>query len=347
MAGLLLAAAVLALREVPAQAQSPLVFGIQPTQQSASAAQRAYFTYTIEPGSETVDSLAVTNNGSEPITLKLYAADGITSINGSTAFTGEGEVRSDVRSWLIADTQSLEVPPGESIAVPFSVRVPADAEAGDHVAGWVAEAPPKAGSAGGVGAALIERAGVAVVVTIPGPAVHQLTFGRICLNQETGSNYFEIAVQNDGNVLTKAEGSLVLTTKDGDEVFSRPAELGNVVPHDSTYLRLDAPGDPGPGEYVATLTMSQPDGNVVTASSDVKLGDKKINGCTAVGSQEQEPQPGLPYVGSLTKGGTPWMILAALFGLLLLLVAFKEMASRRRPKPAGAIEIDPYDDEVT
>jgi hypothetical protein len=337
-----------ALPSSPASAQGPLVFGIQPSQTSAgSASGKSYFDYTLTAGGNVDDALVISNGGSSELILNLYASDGITSINGSTAFAAQDDVRSDTRSWLSASVSDILVPASQSVTVAFHVGVPADATPGDHVAGWVVQAPPRAGTTGGFGTTVTERAGVAVVVHVPGETVQQLALGEICLNQETGSNYFEVPVRNDGNVLTKAEGSFALVTKDGDDVFTRAAELGNVVPNDSTVLRLDAPEDPGPGEYVANLTMEQSDGSQIAASSDIRIGDKKINGCLVTAEEQQDPQPGIPYLGSLTHGGTPWMILALLFAALLLVVAVREVALRRRPGPVapGGISVD--EDEVT
>lgn len=333
---LLVAAAALvalALLTGAASAQSPLVFGIQPSQSSANTPSgSSYFTYKLAPGAGLDDMVVISNNGAEQVILKLYAADGITSINGSTAFAGVGDVRSNTNTWLNATVSDILVPAGQAVTVAFHVQVPPDATPGDHVAGWVVEAPARAGSAGGIGASIVERAGVAVVVTVPGATEQRLVLGGICLNQETGSNYFEVPVRNEGNVLTRAAGTLTLTTEDGSEVFTRHADLGNVVPSDGTLFRLDAPRDPGPGKYVASLSMAQPDGRVVEARSDIKIGDKKVNGCLAVATQVEEPDEGVPYLGRLPGGGAPWLLLAMLAVLLGVLMGGREYMIRRRLK---------------
>jgi hypothetical protein len=114
-------------------------------------------------------------------------------------------------------------------------------------------------------------------------------------------------VRNDGNVLTRAAGTLTLTTDDGQEVFTRHAELGNVVPSDGTLFRLDAPRDPGPGKYVASLNMAQPDGRIVEARSDIKIGEKKVNGCLTVAAQVRT-RPGHPVPRHAARRGTPWLL---------------------------------------
>jgi len=325
------------LMSAPASAQSPLVFGIKPSGASArTPAGASFFTYTLAPGARVDDTLTISNSGGELVILKLYAADGITSINGSTAFAAVEDIRSNTQSWLSTTVSDIPVPPGEEVTVAFQVVVPEDARPGDHVAGWVVEAPPRSGSAGGVGANIIERAGLAVVVSVPGDTVQQLVLGGICLNQETGSNYFEVPVRNEGNVLTSAAGSLRLTEEGGEEVFSRPAEMGNVVPADGTFLRLDAPFDPGPGEYVAELSLQQPDGQMAKARSDIKIGEKKVNGCLAGASRDGgEADGGIPYVGRLPGGSTPWLLIILLVLLMAALLAGREYMVRRRIRAAN------------
>ncbi len=322
----LLSAALLALAgfSATAGAEGPVQIGIQPAHQPSG--QGAYFSYEMEAGETTTDQAVIINSGQDALTLRLYAADGITAINGSTAFAAADEQRTGVRSWLSAEVSEVQVAPRDRATVPFSVSVPADAPAGDHVGGWIVEAPPKAGSSGGVAATIHERAGVAVVVRVPGPTEVKLVLERVCLNQETGSNYFETPVRNEGNVITKGTGTFTLTTPDGLRVFERPAELGAVLPGDDTLLRIDAPFEPDPGEYVAALELEQSDGQRTATSSPIEVGTEKVNGCTAVAAAELKGERGF---FSLTGGATPWLLLGLLGGLLLALIAGRALLARQ------------------
>jgi len=334
---LLFVAAGFATMALPREAhgQSMGSFGIRPTTTAVDdPSGGAYFTYDLAPGSTRSDEALVMNNGTGPITLKLYAADGVTAINGGTAFAGAEEDRNGVRSWLSVDTTDVILQPGETLAVPFSVQVPADATAGDYVAGLIVEAPPKAGPTGGMGAAVVERVGVAVAVHVPGPSEESLTLGEICLNQVKGSNYFEVPVTNDGNALTRASGSLQLERPDGIEVFSREVLLGTVLPGDSTHLRMDAPFEPGPGDYVANLTLERSDGTDVSSSSEVRIEDTKVNGCqSAVAGAGSSPGSDDRPDGFFMSdgGGFPWLIVL-LLGILTAaaLLSLRELAWRRR-----------------
>ena len=322
----LLSAALLALAvfSATAGADGPIQIGIQPAHQPSG--QGAYFSYEMEAGETTTDHAVIINSGQDALTLRLYAADGITAINGSAAFAAANEQRTGVRSWLSTEVSEMQVAAGSRATVPFSVSVPGDAAAGDYVAGWVVEAPPKTGSAGGVGATILERAGVAVVVRVPGPTEEKLVLERACLNQETGSNYFETPVRNEGNVITKGTGTFALARPDGLEVFERPADLGAVLPGDATLLRIDAPFEPDPGQYVANLEIEQSDGHRVKTSSPIEIGTEKVNGCTAVAAAELKGERGF---FSLTGGATPWLLLGILGGLLLALIAGRALLARQ------------------
>ncbi len=144
--------AFLALSFVPrdANAQGPMNFGIRPASSGSEAVpDRGYFTHTLAPGAQANDVAVVQNGSSDPVNLILYAAEGITAINGSVAFGGADDEGRGVRSWLSTDVSELTLAPRESVSVPFTISVPSDALPGDHVAGWVVEGPPKAGTSGG------------------------------------------------------------------------------------------------------------------------------------------------------------------------------------------------------
>jgi len=334
---LLFVAAGFATVALPREAhgQSLGSFGIRPTTTTVDAPSGgAYFTYDLVPGGTLSDEALVMNDGTGPISLKLYAADGVTAINGGTAFAAAEEERNGVRAWLSVDTMDIVLQPGESLAVPFIIQVPADATAGDHVAGLIVEAPPKAGPTGGLGAAVVERVGVAVVIHVPGPGEESLTLGVICLNQKTGSNYFEVPVTSDGSLLTRASGTLQLERPDGVEVFSREVLLGTVLPGDSTLLRMDAPFDPGPGDYVANLTLERSDGTDVSAASAIRIEDTKADGCqSAVAGAGSSPGSDDRPDGFFMNdgGGFPWLIVL-LLGILAAaaLLSLRELVWRRR-----------------
>ncbi len=333
---------LLALSALPrgSHAQGPVNFGIRPARSGTAALpDRGYFTHTLEPGAQANDIAVVLNGNSDPINLTLYAAEGITAINGSVAFAGADDEGRGVRSWLTADVSELRLAPRESLSVPFTISVPIDAEPGDHVAGWVVEGPPKIGGSGGVELTVLERVGVAVVIRVPGPVREQLIVGTMCLNQETGSHYVEMTVGNAGNVLTTATGSLRIDTEDQQPVFDVPIEMGSIVPGDTTLYRADLPAALQTGDYVATTALQQSNGQTLKASTSINVAGLNTNGCLpfqeVAGSGPDTP------VATITKlvsdSDFPWLTsgLIALVLLLITLLVAREIWERSRRSRAG------------
>ena len=71
----------------------------------------------MKAGSTTTDQAVIINSGQEALALRLYAADGITAINGSTAFAAADEQRTGVHSWLSTEVSDVQVAPGDRATV--------------------------------------------------------------------------------------------------------------------------------------------------------------------------------------------------------------------------------------
>jgi hypothetical protein len=276
------------------------------------------------------DEALVLNQSNTAIALQLYAADGDTAVNGGTTFADEGRDSTGVRHWLSTDVASVHLDPGQSTTVPFTLTVPADIAPGDWVAGWVVEAPPKA-APGGLDVSVIERAGVAVVVHIPGPAAPGLVLGAACFNGKAGSAYFQVDVQNPGNVLNRGQGTFTLLSDGGVIIFEQPADLGAVIPGDDTVLRIDSTGEIPARSYEAVTEITQPSGQKATSTSPVEV-RANDNSCRdgAVAGEEQGPKP--PLIPGLPGGGGfPWLILIlALIAAIIAAAGAREYLRRRR-----------------
>lgn len=338
-AGACLAMATLLTGWGPARGQGGPTFGVRPADESASA----YFNYTLEPGARKTDTALVTNNTGAELALKVYAADAITASGGGTAFGGAGERRTGVAAWVSTAQAELNIAAGATVAVPVTITVPQGTAPGDHVAGIVVEAPPKAGAGGNVNTTVTERAGVAIVVRVPGPEKEKLTLGEFCFNQETGSRYFEIAVKNEGTVLSSATGTFKLETENGTQVFERPMELGSVIPTLETVIRAHSPQDPPPGKYVARLTLKQKDGQEIQRDSKIKIPEKKVNGCKTEGAVKgardgQDKNDNFAVQGVKDIGGGSVLLVLALvaaLGVMTAALGFVLWRNRRKGSQDG------------
>jgi uncharacterized membrane protein len=98
---------------------------------------RTGYHYSITPGEKVDDALVVTNRGAEPLELGVYAADGFTTDSGQLDLLAGGKRSTNIGAWVRAGSSRISLAPGQSVDVPFTVAIPADATPGDYAGGIV------------------------------------------------------------------------------------------------------------------------------------------------------------------------------------------------------------------
>ncbi|MEV7974375.1 DUF916 domain-containing protein [Cellulomonas sp. NPDC089187] len=111
-------------------------WGVRPAN-TVHGTDRPNFAYRLPPGGTLTDAIVVTNRGAEPLTLDVYAADGFLTADGTLDLLPAGEESQAVGAWTTAASSPVAVPAGESVEVPFTLTVPADAQPGDYAGGVV------------------------------------------------------------------------------------------------------------------------------------------------------------------------------------------------------------------
>lgn len=315
-------------------------FGIRPTKAIPGQPETlSYFVHELVPGSVMTDEALVMNSGDVPVTLKLYAADGITAINGGTAFAQQGQEINGVVRWLSHSVTEIRLEPGKEMVVPFTINVPPDASPGHHVAGLVVEALPSRGvsSPSGEGeaqftASVVRQAGVAVVIDVPGPHVAGLEITNASLRQQDDQgSTFVIAVHNTGNIFIKAEGSLLITDREGKELASISLKMDTVLPGDTTTFQVTYPVHLSDGRYLLNAVLKYADGQLaLLEGAEVKV----IDGQPEVKGESKWPVLP-PAITKIT--GTPearWFFLAlfVILGIGIMVTLFwigKRLINRR------------------
>jgi hypothetical protein len=332
-----------------AQAEGKISFGIRPTKAHEGIPESfSYFIHTLTPGAHTSDAALVINKGEVPITLKLYAADAVTAVNGGTAFAAEGEEKNGVAHWLSPSVGKLSLQAGEERVVPFTIKVPPDASPGQHVAGLVLEAvADSAGSADGSAQTqlmvnVVRRAGVAVLIDVPGPHVAGLEVTGICLRQQNGDDgaIFEYAVRNTGNVYVRGQGSLAIVVSGGMKLASIPIEMDAVLAGDATHFQVPHPALLPDGSYVLSVSLDYAQGKrTVLEGEHVKVKDGQPEvGCGPSEAEPQEPPVALAatLIPSEGGGGGPpvgrYAIYAACSAVLIAAAAAALLVRRSRAR---------------
>ncbi|WP_285106278.1 DUF916 domain-containing protein [Promicromonospora sp. MEB111] len=98
---------------------------------------RANYAYAVEPGDRVRDALVVTNRSAAPLQLAVYGTDAFTTPGGHIDLLTAEEHATGLGTWITFRQGTLDLDPGESAEVPFTLRVPDDATPGDHSGGVV------------------------------------------------------------------------------------------------------------------------------------------------------------------------------------------------------------------
>ncbi|MET9380550.1 DUF916 domain-containing protein [Streptomyces sp. NPDC002928] len=167
---LLLLSLFLAVTAAPAHAADNGSWSVYPA--SSAVAARPYFYLSADPGQTIEDKVVVANKTGRPLTFRLYAADAYnTDRDGGFAVRAAKERMRGVGAWAKPARSRVTVPAHKSVSVPFTLRVPKDAEPGDHP-GAVVALDERVDAGGGSLAVGVQRAvGARVYLRVSGPTL--------------------------------------------------------------------------------------------------------------------------------------------------------------------------------
>jgi len=128
----LLATAGLFAAASPAAAdEGDVSWGVR-TSSNDQGTDRQNFGYEIDPGKAVSDAFVISNHDVLPLDLALYGADGFTTEAGQLDVVTQGTESVALGAWIDFAADSVTVPAGESVEVPFTVTVPDNATPGDY-----------------------------------------------------------------------------------------------------------------------------------------------------------------------------------------------------------------------
>lgn len=204
-----------ALGASPAAAQEggrATAFVARPADGSPVAREGGWFHFAdAAPGSELTAELALRNDGAEALSLRVAAVDATTAQRGGVAYGLSGETAERVGAWVELARDTVELGPGESAVVPFTVRVPGGADPGDHLGG-IAVWAPRQGGAGTAregmapGVDIETRQVIAVQVGVPGTVTRRLEVTDVRVIARPDGPHLEIGIDNSGGRLEKGAG---------------------------------------------------------------------------------------------------------------------------------------------
>lgn len=245
----------------PAAAESATgpTFALKP----ASPAKLGYFVYQSTPGATIRGKVRVINVGSKAGQTTLYAVDATTGQTSGAVYRSRQEPRRGVGKWTDLGTGAIQLGPGQSRVVPFSVRVPMGASAGQHLGGIVAQRSTSSSGSAGQGAQgtfevrIQALSVIALQVNLPGPQRVKMALSGIKAGSQPGHQSLLLGIGNPGNVLLKGGGSLKVVNRSGSLVKSQSFNLDTFVPETHVDFPVYVRGKAlRPGRYRGTVTIS-------------------------------------------------------------------------------------------
>ncbi|HVV37343.1 MAG TPA: hypothetical protein VHC63_12115 [Acidimicrobiales bacterium] len=309
-----LAALIAGFGALPASAQTDTTtWAVRPAPTADEPARDA-FRFDLSPGAVIHDAFRVRLQSQSPTAFDVYATDAVLLANGTLDLLPRTRTARDIGSWVTVDTPHITLAGGESVDVPFTIAVPANASPGDHVGGIVASLSTP-GSDGST-VVIDRRIGSRIYARVSGATRSALTITKLRSTFEggritPGRVRTSFVVTNTGNVRVHAQA---LTTVTG--LFSRAHAPVKVVPE---LL-------PGSSLRVETVTGS------VKPTGRLKVRVRLVERAAARGEE-----PAVTFLGSeatthVSAWPVPWLI-----GLtLVVLLGAGLRVARRRPSNTNA-----------
>jgi hypothetical protein len=252
-----------------AGAQDPPSWSLEPTNPGAGPG-RNWFVLDVQPGQILRDSVTLRNPLERPLSFQLYAADAYNTPEGGAFTIREPEdPGEDITSWITLATDAYTVQPGEQITIPFEIRVPENAEPGDHVGGVAAKNvnPESTATSGGVTVDIKRVVGARVYARVAGPLVPSLRVEAVRVSADapllpTGGGRGDVTytVTNTGNVRLSPTAAVKVTGGFGQELFaSAGTQLQELLPGSSQTVTEPFDELPIVGPVYAEVEVEAPD----------------------------------------------------------------------------------------
>lgn len=230
---------------------------------------RSSFVYTMRPGTVLRDVVRVANTGRRPVTLDLYPADAyLTGEEGAFAVRNRDEPRTNVSRWVrLGGKKRHTIRPGKGLEIPFELRVPRNAEPGDHTGALIAAGTriEDGGGEGPLGFDVRRRVGARIYLRVEGPLDPQLAVASFSATGDPdvmplvggdGRTTVAYEITNPGNIRIAPEARLELRGPFGNLVSSQPVELPELLPGSTITRTATFDSLPAWGRLTAELVVT-------------------------------------------------------------------------------------------
>jgi len=239
--------------------------GIYPNQSEwdeKNALTKSWFIYTLEPGQVKQAKVDVVNQSGQPVEVKIYPVDAVTTKDGAFAPQPEDRERIDVGAWTTISVSELSLEPKETKAVDFTIKVPENAEVGDHMGAIIVQPKEVPEAEEGTTMRVVTRVGARIYLTVPGEIIKELEIEEFSWKMEEGQVVFYLTLTNKGNVRILPKGEIEIKDKLGKIVDKIQITEREIFPKDTIVLPTKWEKTIV-GKFTALATVSY-DGKILT-----------------------------------------------------------------------------------
>ncbi len=213
----------------------------------------SWFIYNLVPGEEKKDAVVIQNTSEESLSAKIYPVDATTTKDGAFALLNESDPKKDVGAWIDLPVTKINLSPGESREVPFTINIPGSAKVGSHLGGIVLE---NLKTKEGKGVDVVTRVGVRIYQTVPGNLVRLLDLTDLSWKLTGDKVNLMFNLENRGNVHLDVIGKVEFINQlTGKKVAEEEADLRTITPEKPTEVPYVWEKTPLLGSYVARVTI--------------------------------------------------------------------------------------------
>ena len=249
--------------------------GVEFTAEPATnpAAVDGYFRFKATPGTTLDGAISVRNIANSPIDIRLAAVAANTAQKGGVDY-GLPTANRGVGEWIDLSRTNLQLEPGESRKITFTVSIPDSAPGGVSLAGiavWVPEDGSRSQRDSKKGNAFVTvqtRRVIAVQIGVPGGTGAAIGIDGVEAVALPDGPYLEMAFTNTGSTLTTGDGTITVAELGFEQDFT----FDTFVPRTSVRYPVKLVEMPQDGSYATSVHLEYEGGSVVW-SGEVVIGE--------------------------------------------------------------------------
>lgn len=240
---------------------------------------RSAITLEVLPGQTIQDEISIFNFTDAPISFRIWSGDGYNTADGAYAIYGEDVEATDTGSWIELPDTEVTVAPTSRADLPILIRVPTNAEPGDHAGGVAAvnTTPVESVDAGGAAVDVLRAVGTRIYLRVAGPLEPALEVRNIEVSSSqplfpglTGSGDATLTYEivNTGNLrLTPTATARVSGPFGLGERRAEPVEFRELLPGSSVVVTQDFVDVPALGRMSAEIRLTSVDVDTVRTAT--------------------------------------------------------------------------------